>query len=461
MHHFLPAKLKELANACPYPLYVVGGRVRDFLAGLDADKTDTDICAPASAEDFTARAEALGFKITALYKNTGTVKLEYDGEGFEFTSFRSDEYVRGEHVPANTFFTDDINLDARRRDFKCNAVYYDVAARKIVDPLGGIEDIDNKRLDTVAPPEKVFGEDGLRLMRLARISAQTGFIPTANCILAARKHRELIRDVSPERIAVEFNLILHADARYGMNLAHYLGLKLLKNIGVLQIILPELCAGEGLKQRKDFHKYDVLEHSLRCAAYADPSVRLAALLHDIGKPYCIEHFSTFAEHDEWGAKIAAEVCERLRVPKKQAEEVCRLIDVHMYDFRGDAKENKVRKFIVENIDIIDKILLIKQADYSAAKDDTSEAPGVTKISGIYAKMKSEGVPFTLKELNIKGGDLLALGFPPETVGDTLEKLLMDCSIKIVANMNEKLKVYARKVYLVPILEAASKPQSDG
>lgn len=452
----LPQNLIRLAEACPYPLYVVGGRVRDFIAGLTPDKVDTDICAPASAEDFVDRAKGCGFTVTACYKNTGTVKIKRGEDSFEFTCFRSDEYVRGEHVPVNIFFTQDINLDARRRDFKCNAVYYDIKGRCIVDPLGGVEDIELGRITTVAPPEKVFGEDGLRLMRLARISAQTGFSPTYECVEGARKNCELIRDVSVERVTAELKLLLHADEKYGIKLAHYKGLKILKSIGVLQILLPELCEGEGMEQRKDFHNYDVLEHSLRCAAYADGSVRFAALLHDVGKPYCLKKYGAFAGHDAEGAKIAGRICERLKVPKKVTEEVVRLTATHMYDLRGDAKENKVRKFIVENIDIFDKILYIKQADFSACRDNFDSAPSVIKLNTVYQKMADEGLPFTLKELNIKGNDLIDLGFPPAEVGVTLKKLLLDCCIKAVANDKEKLAVYARKVYLFPLQQNASK-----
>ena len=461
MYEVLSDNLKKLAENCPFPLYVVGGRVRDYLAGLGCESPDTDICAPASAEDFLAHAKECGFTASAVYKHTGTVKIEKDGEEYEFTSFRSDEYVRGEHVPVGIYFTDDIEKDARRRDFKCNAVYYEIKARRFADPLGGIADIDNKRLDTVAPPAKVFGEDGLRLMRLARISAQTGFIPTAACLEAARFHRELIRDVSAERIWGELKLILNADEKYGLNLAQYTGLKILKNTGILQIILPELCEGENMVQRKDFHKYDVLEHSLRCAAYADPSIRLAALLHDVGKPYCLKNLKTFAGHDEEGARIAADICERLKVPKKQKEETVRLIETHMYDFRCDAKENKIRKFIIENIGIFDKILLLKQADYSACRDDFKTAPAVAKFRGIYDKMVEENLPFTLKGLDIKGDDLLSMGFPPEEVGRTLERLLLDCGMKLVANEKEKLSSRAYKVYLAPIIKAGEKKGSNG
>ena len=447
MYETFSENLIRLANACPYPLYVVGGRVRDYLAGLNAAVTDTDICAPASAEDFINRAKDCNFSVVAAYKNTGTVKISLEDEAYEFTCFRSDEYVRGEHVPANIYFTEDINADARRRDFKCNAVYYDIKNRRVVDPLGGVDDINDKRLDTVAPPRKVFGEDGLRLMRLARIAAQTGFLPTEECLNAAREHCELIRDVSVERVAAELHLILHADERYGVNLAHYAGLKILKDTGVLNILLPELCEGEVLEQRKDFHKYDVLEHSLRCVAYADGDVRLAALLHDVGKPYCFKVSNTFYGHEEAGAKIAENICVRLKLPKKLTEETVRLIALHMYDFRCDAGENKVRKFIVKNIDIFRKILSIKQADFAACRDSNAVAPSVVKMKNIYEKMLGEGVPFTLRELKIKGDNLLEMGFPPAEVGVTLEKLLLDCAIRQVENDLEKLAVRARKVYL--------------
>lgn len=447
MKSILPEKLVKFAESLPYPLYIVGGRVRDFVAGLESETADTDVCAPADAADFAARAEKAGFEVKAEYKNTGTVKFSCGEDGFEFTCFRSDEYVRGGHLPVATYFTNDINLDARRRDFKCNAVYYDVAAGKFVDPLGGLEDIDNKRISAVAPAKKVFGEDGLRLMRLARISAQTGFLPDAECIEGAKANAELIRDVSAERIFAELMQILTADKKYGMNMGQYTGLKILKNTGVLEIILPELCAGEGVVQNKKYHKHDVLEHSLRCAAYAEESVRFAALLHDIGKPYCLKTVGSFIGHDEEGARIAEEICARLKAPKKLTEETVKLIQLHMYDFRCDAKENKVRKFIIENLDVYEKLLLIKQADYSACTDDFSKAPSVEKFSKIYAEMRAEGVPFTLKELAVKGNELIEIGVPANEAGNVLKLLLGDCAIKLAENDKDKLLTRTKKVYM--------------
>ena len=374
------------------------------------------------------------------------MKLSFGEEEYEFASFRSDEYVRGVHTPVKTFFTDDIYLDARRRDFKCNAVYYDIKEEKFCDPLGGAEDIKNGLMTTVADADKVFGEDGLRLMRLARQSAQTGLKPDRECIEGAKNNRALISDVSVERVYAELNAILHADCAYGIENAQYTGLKLLDEIGVLDVILPELTLGRGMKQNENFHNHDVLEHSLRAVLYADKSIRLAALLHDIGKPYCMRENGNYREHEKESARIAENVCERLKIPKKLTAEVITLSALHMYDLRCDARENKVRKFIVRNFGIFEKLLLVKQADYSACRDDLNEAPCVTKWRAIYNKMSKEGAPFTLKQLNVRGDELISNGVPPEKVGKALSALLEDCAIQPELNKKENLIKRAVNLY---------------
>ena len=345
MRELLPETLFPLAEKLKAPLYVVGGFVRDFLAGLSREKPDFDICSPASADNFLAAAESCGFIPAAVYRHTGTVKLK-DGQGhdFEYTCFRSDKYVRGTHVPVETFFTDDIRLDARRRDFTVNAVYYDVRAGGFADPLGGMEDIEAKRLKTVDKAKKVFGEDGLRLMRLCRFAGQLGFVPDEECLAGAKANAALIADISPERIFAELAAILHADGQYGVPYGHYAGLKLLEETGVLAQILPELALGKDMGQRKDFHKYDVLEHSLRAAKYADQKVRLSALLHDVGKPFCMLRDGNTYAHPEEGGRIAGEILARFRAPKRTAERVCELVRLHMYDFDGRTKPGKLRRF---------------------------------------------------------------------------------------------------------------------
>ena len=442
----LPEKLENLAEQCPFPLYVVGGFVRDFLAGLESATSDIDICAPADAEEFVEVAKKCGGKPVAVYKNTGTVKLKLGGEEYEFASFRSDEYVRGTHKPVKSLFTDDMLLDAHRRDFKCNAVYYDIKNQVTVDPLGGLKDIMLRRITTVADAEKVFGEDGLRLMRLARQAAQTGFKPTEECLRGARSNASLISDIAPERIFTELNYILHADEKYGIERAQYDGLKILAETDVLNFILPELAMGRDMKQNPDFHDHDVLEHSLRTVMYADKSIRLAALLHDVGKPYALRETGSYREHERDSARIAGDVCARLKVSKRITTEVVRLCALHMYDMRCDARENKVRKFIVHNIDIFDKLLLIKQADYSACRDDLGEAPCVTKWKEIYEKLRAEGVPLTLRQLKIGGDDLIEAGVAPTDVSKMLKTMFDDCIINPAHNKRKTLLKRALSLY---------------
>lgn len=442
----LPENLIALSENCSFPLYVVGGFVRNFLSGFEA-LGDVDICAPVSADEFIKCATAAGALVTAVYKHTGTVKIKWDGQETEFASFRSDKYIRGEHTPAETFFTDDIYLDARRRDFKCNAVYYDIKNGNFCDPLGGMADIKNKVISTVTDSDKVFSEDGLRLMRLARQAAQLGFEPSKECLEGAYKNRTKICDVSAERIYAELCLILQADEKYGVKYAQYTGLKILEKTGVLNVILPELTAGRGMAQNSAFHSHDVLEHSLRCVKYADKSIRLASLLHDIGKPYAMNAQGNFYGHEVCGAEIAKSVCSRFKVSKRDTEEVEKLTALHMYDTRLDARENKIKKLIVKNLNIFDKLLLLKQADYSACKDDLSVAPCVVKWKNIYNKMIEQGVPLSLKQLNIKGDEIIALGVPKQNTSKILEELLINCVSGSVKNDRQKLISYVQKVYI--------------
>lgn len=418
MKRSLPENLIRLASITPFPLLAVGGSVRDFLAGTLKKHADWDISGSGTDEELLSAAKEAGFTVDAVYKNTGTVRLsDPAGEKYEFTRFRSDKYVRGLHTPAEITFTTDIEKDAVRRDFCANAVYYDIKNEKFLDPLGGMEDIKKRIFRTVAPAKKVFGEDGLRLMRLARLAAETGFTPDSECMAGAREHAALIRDIAAERIFTELTRLLNGDGENA-----YRGLHILKDTGVLKEILPELALGDGLYQRADFHKYDVLEHTFRCVYYAEKEIRLAALLHDVGKPFCFYRDGNFHDHAEEGARITEEILTRLKAPKKLTHDTVNLVALHMKDIKLEMREQKVRRVIAENYELFPRLLMLFQADFSACKDDLSEAPAVKRWQGISEKMKSEGAPRSLKELQINGNDLLSLGVPPEKIGSVLEEL---------------------------------------
>ena len=443
MRAILPEKLKNLANACPSPLYVVGGSVRDRIAGLTPAIHDWDICSPLSAESFSEIATAQGFLVQAVYRNTGTVKISDGVQDYEYSCFRSDKYVRGTHVPVEIFFTEDISLDARRRDFTANAVYYDIAKERFVDPLNGIPAIQERRLTTVDSAKKVFGEDGLRLMRLARQAAQLGFEPDAECLLGAMENAALIQDISPERIYEELLYVLTADKKCGIIDAPYHGMQILEKTGVLTYVLPELAKGKGLTQRADFHKYDVLEHSFKALSYMekqteDSTLRLAALLHDVGKPLCMLRDGNAHSHPEEGEALARDILNRLKAPKKTTQRVCQLVKNHMYDFDCKTSENKLRRFFVVNKELLSDLLLLKQADFSACTDDVSKAPTCQKWEALLSKMREEKVPFSLKELAVNGNDLLQEGIPPHHIATLLNSLLLHTAVFPFENTKERL-----------------------
>ncbi len=440
MKKILPENLIKLANALPQPLYVVGGFTRDFLLGVNVKSADFDISSPCKAEDFCQVAESLDFQILSVYKTTGTVKLrDSQGVDYEFSCFRSDKYVRGTHQPTETFFTTDICLDAKRRDFTANAVYYDIKNGQFVDPLDGITAIKEKRLTTVDSPKKVFGEDGLRLLRLARQSAQLGFTPDKETLNGARENALLIKDISAERIYHELDLILHTDERYSNALGPYQGLKILDETRVLDVIIPELTLGRNMVQRKDYHKYDVLEHSLRTVIYADKKVRLASLLHDIGKPFCFLRDGKYYAHPIEGERLANDILSRLKAPKKVQQRISQLVFYHMYDLDCNVGLNKLRRFLVgKDKDFLEELMLVKQADFSGSMDDTSIAPTVKRWREVLQQMKETNTPMQVRDLDVKGDELIALGVPAPLISKVLNDLLLHTANNPLDNQKQRL-----------------------
>ena len=424
MEECLSKGLIDFANSLSKPLYVVGGAVRNYLIGKITSE-DVDLSAGIPTEEFLLALKEFGLKVLAEYKHTGTVVFSDGERKYEYTAFRREGYEKGEHTPRFTEFTEDIEEDARRRDFKCNAVYYDIVSGEYVDPLGGIQDIENKKLDTVVHPDQVFKNDGLRLMRLARFAGELNFKPTGQVMASAEKHADNITYVSSERVYEELKKILVSDTKYKFSdkNGHYTALKILDKTRVLDGIIPELVEGRGMAQRADFHKYDVLEHGLRSVLYADPCVRIDALLHDVGKPYCMKRDGWYYAHFIEGVKIAEDILKRFNADKETIKRVAFIIKAHMLDIDCSMKADKVRKFIVDNYSgYYNQLLLVKQADYRASLEDEFVAPAVLKWNKILNKMKEDGTPFTLKELKITATDLMGLGYSGKAIGKELKRL---------------------------------------
>ncbi len=437
--------LKELASIFGGELFIVGGYVRNSL--LNFNTSDVDLAAKFTPEDVLKKLVGSKYTVKTTSEKLFTLKIICGKESYEYTTFRIDSYGLG-HTPTDAYATNDIEVDALRRDFKMNAVYYDIAKETIVDPLNGIADIKNKIISTTREGEEVFCEDGLRLMRLARMSAELDFEIEKTTFDAAKKYAYKIKEISKERIRDELDKILIADTAYNIPYAHYKGLKILTEMGVMEYILPELTLGMGMQQRKDFHKYDVFEHTLMTVKYADKEIRLAALLHDVGKPKVYLQSGRYVGHDKEGYALTEDILVRLKYSTRVINEIKRLVLNHMFDLKMDAKENTIRTFIQKNYDIFDKLCNLKQADYLGGGIMKGESPSVIRLKETYNQMQKEGVPFTIGDLKVSGQDLIEAKIPPQKRGEVLNNLLRDCAL-----VDSKLLDYdAQRKYLERINE---------
>jgi tRNA nucleotidyltransferase/poly(A) polymerase len=337
-------QLKRLAERLP-KLYVVGGSVRNSLLGfLD---TDIDVAAEYTPDEVTAALKNSDFSAVTVNRRLGTMRIfDRSDKGFylEYTTFRSDSYPvgSGAHIPASVEFTRSIETDARRRDFTVNSLYQSVLSGGIVDVTGGLADLKNRVLRTCRAPREVFSEDGLRLMRLVRFSAELGFEIEKDTFAAAKELSYLLDDISVERVRDELLKIVVADTKYpcSPNDAHIKGLRLLDELGLLIKIFPELYDGKGFLQDARYHVYDVFEHNLQTYAAAPPEIRLAALLHDVGKPASQTKLGNMYGHSNEGMRIVSERlgAKGLKFPKTEIDRIIKLIAGHMYDLDGKASE---------------------------------------------------------------------------------------------------------------------------
>ena len=413
------AELKRLAKLFPpeRPLYAVGGCVRDEILGREVFDIDlTSACLQEEAEKY---AKAAGMRVLLGSKRLGTVMIKGE-KSYEYTPFRVDSYPAGSgvHKPASVRFTEDIEEDARRRDFTVNALYYDILGGDTLDLLGGKADLDARLLRAVDDPRRVLGEDGLRIMRLYRFVAVLGFSAEEKTAAAAREMSGLLGDIAPERIRVELDKLLA-----GEHAAE--GLRGLIGCGAMRVIMPEFCENIGVKQDPAFHMYDVDEHILRTVEYAPPRLRLAALLHDIGKGRCVREEGNMYRHAQVSAQMAEEIMTRLRYSKEQTRRTVRLVAAHMTDMRGDMRESKLRRFVAKNADIIDDLTELIIADARAACGN-ADREKCLRIARLRDKMQKESVPFGVGELAINGNDVMAFGYKGEEIGKVLNELFDLC-----------------------------------
>ena len=328
-------KLKEAG----FEAYLIGGCVRDILIGVKPN--DWDITTNAKPEEIISI-----FPDTFYENNYGTVGVVNEDVSdetlkvVEVTPYRLESEYSDNRRPDNVIFSSNLEDDLKRRDFTINAIALDVSEEgrkegyykgQIVDLYKGQEDLENKILKTVGEPVERFKEDGLRIMRAVRIGNYIGFEIDGKTEKALAEESHLLSNIAKERIREEFVKIIMSE-----NPAN--GLNMCKKFGLIKYIIPELEKTISIEQG-GAHKYDVWEHSLRSLQHAADKkfsleIRLAALLHDIGKPKSRREGEkkawTFYGHEVIGARMTEKILQDLRFPAKIIEKVTKLVRNHMF-----------------------------------------------------------------------------------------------------------------------------------
>ncbi len=400
--------LKKLAELFDEPLYLVGGFVRNALLYGDCSGTDMDICGTMTPDEVTARLNGTEATVIPVNPRIGTVQIKFGGDEYEYTCFREDSYpVGGEHTPESVRFVKDIRVDALRRDFTVNAIYYDVKNEKVVDPTGGQADLKAGLLRTVAAPDKVFGEDGLRILRLARFAAELGFGIEAETLAAAKKLSYMLDDITPERKRIEFDKILASPEKYSEKGGVGEGLHLISELGAWEYVIPEFAL-----------KGDAAARGIAAAERAVAGVRLAALLYCVAdnvEPF-VNYDLTAAKSAELTRKILGHDCG-LKYKDSVRSEAIRLVAISGFDRKDDATDEALRLFVQQNFVYVDKLLLLR-----TAIDGEVSAP-IARMRFIYEDMKAHDVPYKLSDLHIRGYDVIKMGFQPNRIGEVLETVL--------------------------------------
>lgn len=412
-----PTQALDRLRRAGFEACYVGGCVRDALLGRPAE--DLDVATSASPEQVEAVFSDCRVIETGLRHGTVTVLLE--GRGLEITTFRREEgYSDGRH-PDRVVYTDSLAEDLSRRDFTVNAMAWS-PEKGLVDLFGGRADLERGVLRCVGDPYRRFAEDALRILRGLRFSAVLGFSLEENTARAARDLRQSLNRVSFERIRTELlKLLCGGDCRR----------VLLEYPEILAVPIPELWPMVGFDQRNPHHCYDVWTHSVLVTAAVppEPGLRLAALLHDVGKPACFtldeNGVGHFYGHGEAGEALAREITARLRLDKATRDRVICLVRHHDRPILPPEEKTVKRCLNRFGRDLFFELMALKRADNLAQHPDfRGRIAQYEQIEAMARRILEAKEPFRLKDLAVNGRDLIALGYAPgPALGAALDGLL--------------------------------------
>ena len=451
----IPGTLRSLAEAFAkenIEVYAVGGLVRNAL--LNLAPSDIDVCSRLTPEQVAEVMPKYDIRVIEKAAEMGTVELHFGGVIVEHTTFRREAYAEGgEHRPSAVALGESLSDDAWRRDFSVNALYANMATGEVSDPTGGISDLKKQIIRTTsANPDDILRSDALRVLRLVRFACELGFDIEESTWQAAKRNAPKLQNIAAERRRQEFVKILLTDARYpdlGRDelRSPMRGLRLLDELDVWAFLVPEFDLARGMAQRPDHHRYDVLEHSFRVAAAAPATekMRLAGLLHDVGKPDCKRETGVQYAHDKYGERISRRVLQDLRFPTKTITEVSQLVEGHMYDIQHMAKADTLRvKFASWGRERTMEQILLREADIRGCGYNVDYV--ARDWRALYNTMLADGTPFSERELAISGRQLMEASGLPEgkQLGELKKKLFLHCVKHPQDNTLARLTQLAKK-----------------
>ena len=424
---------------------IVGGCIRDAL--MNKIPHDWDICTSATPDEIQAVFQ--DFKKLTVGLKHGTIVVFIKGEELEITTYRIDGLYSDGRRPDTVSFTRNLVEDLSRRDYTQNAIFFNESVG-IIDPFNGVSDIEHKIIRCVGDPNKRLKEDALRILRGIRFASNLDFIVEEPTKTAMFSNKELLINISKERIAVEFIKMLQ-----GKNVMNTLD----EFQEIISCIIPETKAMIGFKQNNPYHCYDIWKHTLVSVNNVEGLIlRLTMFFHDVGKPNCYsidaQGIGHFYGHADESVQLASEIFKRMKltnsesISKNDIKIIIELIKYH--DIIIEPRKKSVRKILSKldgNIEQFQRLLLIKKADILAQAPNkiSVRLKEIDSIQEIFNGVIKENTCTTLKSLAINGKDLIAIGIPAgNKIGEILNQLLEDVLSENLSNEKESLLTAAQK-----------------
>lgn len=416
----VPVDVEKIINRLEekgFEAYAVGGCVRDSLLG--SKPSDWDLCTSARPEQVIECFE--GYHIIETGLKHGTITVRLSGQSYEITTYRVDGEYLDNRRPENVTFVSSLKEDLARRDFTINAMAYN-SNKGLADYFQGCKDLENRVIRCVGSADERFKEDALRIIRAIRFASVLEFNLEQETAESIHKNRELLNKIAKERINTELGKLLCGKGVSQVLKAYS---------GVLGTIIPEILTMIGFQQNNPHHQYDVWNHTVAALENSenDLTIRLAVLLHDVGKPECYtcdsDGIGHFYSHGEFGAKEADRILRNLKFSNQVISDVCQLIKYHDADINDN--DRFIKKWLNKIGEVqFKRLLQVKYADVMGQSDYLREYK-LKKLKAIESNMKrvlSEKQCFSLKQLAVNGEDLMEAGIHDgKKIGEVLEGLL--------------------------------------